>query len=169
MMKDIYVSIIWRIGIRNGNWNEFGSKIKDLVKVPSNRIKREWKTFPSEVISDTPFNITWKQDKIKESMIYIRLLKVPCGSLLFIELYLNEERIYSHEYKPAVVWLHKYFDAIVNCYLPKRFQRIGENILTPILKRGEAKIDFIELREILPGGNMWLFGNLRSVVNFLRT
>lgn len=58
MMKDIYVSIIWRIGIRNGNWNEFGSKIKDLVKVPSNRIKREWKTFPSEVISDTPFNIT---------------------------------------------------------------------------------------------------------------
>ena len=81
---------------------------------------------------------------------------------------MNEERIYSHEYKPAAVWLHKYFDAIVNCYLPKRFQRIGENILTLILKRGEAKIDFIELREILPGGNMWLFGNLRSAVNVLR-
>jgi len=123
--------------------------------------------FLPKILADTPLIILWEQSEKKPLLFHARFLKISYSSPVTVELLFNGRRVYLHKYKPAVVWLHKHFDVTINCYLPKHLQKIGENSLTILLKENSAKIDFMELKEALPGDEMWLFGNLRSARNVI--
>jgi len=123
--------------------------------------------FLPKILADTPLTILWEQSERRPLLFHAHFLKISCSSPVTVELLFNGRRVCLHKYEPAVVWLHKHFDVTINCYLPKHLQKIGENSLTILLKENSAKIDFMELKEALPGDEMWLFGNLRSARNVI--
>ena len=160
--------ILWRIGFKNGDWCEFGERKVEVVVAPRDWLsKKNWSEYPSKILADTSLTILWEQSEKKPLLFYARFLRISCSSPVTVVLLFNGRRVCLHKYEPAVVWLHKHFDVTINCYLPKHLQKIGKNSLTILLKGNSAKIDFMELKEALPGDEMWLFGNLRSAKNVI--
>ena len=159
---------VWRIGFRNGDWSELSKQKAEVVVAPRDWLsEKKWSEYPSEILADTPLTIVWEQSEKKPLLFHARFLGISCSSPVTVELLFNGRRVYLHRYEPAVVWLHKHFDVTINCYLPKHLQKIGENSLTILLKENSAKIDFMELKEVSPEDEMWLFGNLRSARNVI--
>jgi len=160
---------LWRIGKKNGSWDEFGGRVGGHVTAPENWAEREeWHDFPCGIAEDKPLSIIWMQEQRKPLLLYMRFLDVSCESPIEVEVEFNGTVIYSHKYEPAVVWLHKHFDISLYLYLPIRLQRIGENILTFYTYGNDGKVDLIELREASPSDEMWLFSNFRTVQNVLK-
>ena len=151
----------WRIGVRDGGWDEFGAAVGGKVEIPSDwAVRSNWSDLPYGLAEGKPLIISWSQEERRPLLVRTRLLHIPCTSSVEVEAKLNGQTVYRHRYNPVAVWLHEHFDISLDLYLPVRFQTVGENALEIALRGGEAKIDFLELTDPEPGGEMWLYAQI---------
>ena len=80
--------VLWRIGVRDGDWKEFGHKVGGRVKVPPNW----WLT------------LSWSMAKRLPLLLRARLLSIPCREPIEVQVVLNGHMIYQHCYEPAKIW-----------------------------------------------------------------